>query len=289
MPLKSTVRRMLLDVGRPGRPLADALQVRRILTADDRVLPDFLIIGAQRGGTTSLYNYLGEHPLVCPSYRKEVHFFDYNFDKGLRWYRSHFPRREEMETSGGRRVTGESSPYYIFHPLAAERARATVPDVRLIALLRDPVERAISHYYMSRRDGFETASLEDALEREVKLLESGSEDEADWLRFNGSHSRQSYLRRGIYADQLARWKGQFPGEQLLVLRSEDLFANPAATIAIVQSFLGLPTQPLVDARPFNEGVRDAEADGGVRQWLREFYRPHNQRLEILMGRRFKWG
>src|SRR5438093_4320202 len=132
-------------------------------TSKLRVLPDFLIIGAQRAGTTSLYRYLSRHPAVAPAVlAKGAHYFDTAFDRGLPWYRGHFPTRmtaERIRAREGTFATGEGSPYYLFHPLAAERIAAALPGVKLVALLRDPVERASSHWVHEAERGFEQLSF----------------------------------------------------------------------------------------------------------------------------------
>jgi Sulfotransferase domain len=149
----------------------------RMLSAGRRPLPDFLILGAQRSGTTSLYNYLAAHPLVLPAVpSKGVHYFDKHADRSLRWYRAHFPtraqRRRREHPAGSPTVTGEGSPYYLFHPHGPARAAAAVPDARLIVMLRDPVERAYSHYQQEYARGFEDAgSFEAALDLEPSRLE----------------------------------------------------------------------------------------------------------------------
>ena len=124
-------------------------------TSPLRLLPDFLILGAQRCGTTSLYNYLAQHPSVGPLVlEKGAHYFSTNYDKSLAWYRSHFPMkwRAAAERRHGRPfVTGEGSPYYLFHPLAAQRVAKTLPHVKLLVMLRDPVERA--YFAVPPRDG----------------------------------------------------------------------------------------------------------------------------------------
>ena len=145
----------------------------RVLTAPARALPDFVILGAQKAGTTSLYAYLCAHPDVRAAARKEVHYFDLNYARGATWYRSMFPLAAGLarERRGGRRVlVGEASPYYLFYPLAAERAGAVVPSAQLIVLLRDPVERAWSHYRHEVKAGREPLEFEAALAAEPTRL-----------------------------------------------------------------------------------------------------------------------
>ena len=198
-------------------------RVVRRATSPLRALPDFLIIGAQRAGSSSLFAYVCAHPSVAEPTHKEIHFFDNNWFRGLDWYRRYFPLRARM----GGRITGEASPYYLFHPAAAGRVAETLPDVRLIAVLRDPVERAYSAYQLARRQGHETLEFEEALAREVERL-AGEEERilADPRYASVAHRRFSYRTRGLYAEQLERWYERFPREQLLVVRSEDLFAEP---------------------------------------------------------------
>ena len=141
----------------PQVKAAGRAAVRRyaLATAGRRVLPDFLIAGAKRGGTTSLWKWLQQHPGVLPMFPavqqiKSPHFFDIHWTRGERWYRSHFPTRAAVDRAAGRLgyrpVVGEASPYYMFHPFAPERVAATAPDAKVIMLLRDPVDRAYSNF-----------------------------------------------------------------------------------------------------------------------------------------------
>lgn len=180
-------------------------------------LPAFVIIGAQRCGTTSLHRWLSEHPSVTPATGKELQYLTLHYARGERWYRGHFPR-------GG--VSFEATPYYLFHPLAPERAAAALPHTRFVAVLRDPVERAWSHYLHSRAYGLEPLSFVDALAAEEERL-SGGDDRA--------RRAYSYAARGRYAEQLRRWYAHVPRERLHVLRTVDLAAGYAGLL----DFLGL--------------------------------------------------
>jgi hypothetical protein len=247
----------------------------RIATASERQAPDFIIIGTQRGGTTSMYRYLCEHPNVGAAFRKEVHFFDDYFDRGLDWYLAHFPRQGEYP------MVGEASPYYLVHPEAPERARRVVPGALLIALLRDPVARAWSQYHIKIKRGLETLPFAEALDREHERLT------ADPNPVGAAWRHHSYQARGEYAGQLERWLAAFPRERLLVLKSEDFFANPARELAGVHRFLGLPSMMPQGFKPYHL-AEYPPLDPVIARRLREYFAPHNTRLADLLGRDFGW-
>ena len=249
----------------------------------DVEVPAFLIIGAQRCGTTSLYNYLLGHPDIAPAARKELRFFDHRFDRGLDWYRAQF----SLATSSGT-VSGEATPYYLFHPHAPARTRACAPWARLIVLLRNPVDRAYSHYWHEVRRGHETLSFEEAIASEVERLAGERERMVDDDRYQSfNHQHYSYLARGHYADQLAAWTAHFPREQILVLRSEDLYREPAAAFDRTVAFLGLPPTSLIDQSAYNEG-RNPPMRGGTRRRLDAYFEAPNQQLQEFLGRDFSW-
>jgi hypothetical protein len=256
------------------------------VTAPLRGLPSALIIGAQKGGTTSLFNYLLQHPSVLPPLRKEVHYFDFNYSHGVRWYRGHFPYAARL---GRGSLTLEGSPYYLVHPLVPQRVAQLLPDVKLIALLRNPVDRALSHYQHEVRGGRESLSFEEALAREPERLaeeERRLQDEPNYYSYN--HHRYSYVRRGLYLEQLRRWAKHFPRAQLLVLSSERLFRDPVGTTALVQQFLGLETQPLRIDRPFVQREYNRNLPPEWRAKLATFFEPHNRGLFQWLGEEFDW-
>jgi len=164
-------------------------------------LIDFLIIGAQRCGTTSLYSYMVLHPQISSAKNKEVHYFDIFFYKGLDWYLSQFP---SLSSNNKNLITGESSPYYIFHPLAAKRIFKIIPKVKLIVLLRNPVERAYSHYHHIVKLGHESLTIEEAIKSEKERLDGETEKILSG-EFSFNHQHYSYLARGIYVDQLIQY------------------------------------------------------------------------------------
>jgi hypothetical protein len=218
-------------------------------------LPDFLVLGTQKGGTTTLQQLLIQHPGVCLAPGKEVHYFSKHWDQPTAWYASHYAGAAPQQRCG------DITPFYLFHPQAPKRIHSLLPNAQLIVLLRDPVERALSQYFHSVRLGFETLPLEDALAAEEERLSTGK------LQHLQEHS---YVSRSRYLEQLDRYLELFPGRQLLVLQSETLFADPTATWRQIEAFLDLPQAPCPAAAPkANAGQGEARAvTAGIRRDLR---------------------
>jgi hypothetical protein len=236
------------------RTLATAqLVAGRRGAAKNRLLPNAIILGAQKAGTTALFALLSRHSMVLTSCIKEVHYFDLHYDKGLDWYRAHFPLvREAEEVASGNTLPAvlEASPYYLFHPAVPTRIAQLIPSTRFIVLLRDPVARAWSHYWHERTRGYEWLSADVAFRSEAQRL--GGEEErllAEPRYRSHAHRHFSYLARSRYANQLERWFGLFPCPQFLVLRSEDLFASPATTLSLTLRFLELPDEADLQSAP----------------------------------------
>ena len=228
-------------------------------------LPDFLGLGVQKGGTTTLHRLLERHPSVFLPPVKEVHYFSLHFGEGETWYRNQFA------CAAPEQRCGEVTPYYLFHPKVPQRLHALLPEARLIVLLRDPVERALSQYFHSRRLGLEPLPLEDALAAEAERLQGAQEQLQAPDGRHRSHQEHSYIRRSRYQEQLPRWQALFPAEQLLVMRSEDLFKQPSAVWDRVLNFLELDPVPLPElAQPANSGSGEAaHVPVTVKQRLRE--------------------
>ncbi len=252
-------------------------------------LPDFVVIGAAKSGTTFFYHLLSQHPLVEPCAKKELHYFDMFFDEGVEWYRRCFPTPTWKD--GRRTITGEATPY-LAHPFAPERMTKVVPHARLIALLRNPVDRAYSHYWAASRKGNEVRTFEEAIDFEgVQLLgkEGGIPEREDCD--DGLNDDSEYLSMGVYADQLLRWSGFFAREQMLVLKSEDYFEDPAEFFEPVLGFLGLPHwKPEEEALGgrLNAGRYEGGMDQATRRRLEEYFAPHNEMLYDYLGRDLGW-
>ena len=253
-------------------------------TAAWRRLPDFVIVGAQRCGTTSLYRYLLRHPDVGGvRLGKGVHYFDTNAGEPLRWYQAHFPiDRQRIPAGRGPRLVGESSPYYMFHPAVPARLRAAAPDVKVIAVLRDPVERAHSQWVHETARGYETLGLMDALEAESLRL-VGQEERllADPRATSFSHQHHSYLARSQYAGQIERLWSTFGRDQVLVVPAAQLFEQPDVAWSKTLDFLGLAPFDI----PFT--VHNAHSYDALEPEAREFLESRladsNQRLVEMLG------
>ncbi len=248
----------------------------RISSAQLRATPSFVIIGAQRAGTTSVYNWLTSHPDVRAAYQKELHFFDgKNYDRGVRWYRSRFPILRSGE------ITGESTPHMLYNPLSAPRAASDLPpSTHFIVLLRDPVERAISHYWLSRRSGAETEDLRTALSLEAQRLRP---EESVFLdgRYSYAHHKFSYVARGDYAKQLQHWFRHVDRSRILVLESELLFN--AHELHKLTDRIGL--KPLARPLPALNAAERTDTDPDVVACLSEYFQPLNENLFELLERR----
>jgi len=268
------------------------LKKHRWLTGPVRLRPDFLIIGGEKCGTSSLYRYLEQHPNIAAASRKEVHYFDLNFDKGDNWYRGHFQyafRKWGSEhLMRQKRITGEASPYYLHHPHVPGRVHRFNPGMKLLVLLRDPVERTYSHYQHNKNRGHETLDIAAALNREEKLLPAAKSNfEQDPFFYSEVHHLFAYKDRSIYATQLENWFRHFPKDQFFITTSEEFYADPRATLGRVCEFLEVPAIERNDFPVFKQGTY-SPMDPELRKSLEEYFRPHNRRLEQLLGMKFPW-
>ena len=281
-----------------GRTLArrvvkSVARVYTVPTTAMRALPDFLIIGTQRGGTTSLYRYLEQHPAVLPAVlNKGIHYFDTNYGKGPNWYRSHFPttasKAFRRRRAGEPVLTGEGSPYYAFHPLAPGRITELLPNGRFILILRDPITRAHSQYQHEIARGFESLSFEEALKKEPERL-AGEEERliADPSYYSYEHQHHSYVARGMYLDQIRRWHEAVPHERLLILDSTAFFSDPDAAYREVLRFLGLSERSLATYDKMNAHSYDRMSADEL-TFLRSSFEAANRDLFEYLGRRFPW-
>jgi len=234
-----------------------------------------------KAGTTSLFEYLGSHPNVRKPRTKEIHFFDRNWEKGVRWYARRFPLAHTIPSRG---LTLDVTPSYLFDPHAPSRAADVVPNARVVVLLRDPIARAYSHYRHTRRNGHEDLTFDEALARETartaperdRYTHAGGRPDKALFRF-------SYAARGYYADQLARWLEHYPADRVLVLLAERLFADPAASTRRAAEFLGLPEADLDVGEAFNTGGSSDPIPPDIEHELRQHFAPYNANLAHLFA------
>jgi hypothetical protein len=283
-----------VSVSPPAKRMAHAVSVTAgRLTSRARMLPSFLIVGAQRCGTTSMYRTLSEHPAVRKSVlHKGVHYFDLNYGRPVSWYRAHFPLAAgailATRSAGAAPQTFESSPYYMFHPLAASRIAADLPGVKLLVLVRDPVERAYSAYAHERARGFEDQPFELALDLEPVRLDGAAERMAAEPGYlSVSHQHHAYRARGQYIEQLERLAGLVGRDAILVVDSGDFFAKPEPVYESVLDFLGLPLGDYPAFERHNARPRSALPET-VRAALDEHFRPYDERLTAWLGRKPSW-
>jgi hypothetical protein len=252
-----------------------------------RESPSFFVIGAQKSGSSALFSYLLRHPSVTGCKRKEPHYFTINYMRGHNWYRGQFPLRTLL-TRGAPRIVGEATPDYLFDVRSPERLSVYAPDAKLIAILRDPVSRAFSHYQETRDVGLESLSFSDALDREEERLAG----EVEKMRVDPayvSYARlwYSYTARGLYMEQVEHWQRYFSREQLLLLVTEDLLSRPAQTMQRVQRFLEVDecswdSYPIVNTRSY------AKLEPDLHDRLASIFAEPNRALYAYLGRDLNW-
>ena len=256
----------------------------RRMTAPWRASPDFLVAGAMKAGTSSLFHYLCLHPRIVPPLRKETHYFTVGHRAGREegWYRAHFPLRARL---GRGALTGEATPDYLFDPEVPPRIARALPGIRIILILRDPVTRAVSHYRHEVAQGREYLPLDEALrveeDRLARAKAAGPEGYETWMH-------ASYKARGLYLDQIRRLEAVIPRERILVLGSAALLLRPAEVVARATEFLGLPLEgtyefPLKNRSKVRDPVPDETLAG-----LAEHFAPHNARLFAHLGFEPDW-
>ena len=250
-----------------------------------RPLPDFIIIGAMKSGTTSLFTYLQQHPQLFPSSIKETKFFinPDRFAKGQAWYRAHFPLTRQISIGA---KTYEASPGYIFNPLAPKRIFELIPKVKIIAVLRNPTERAISHYFHEKRKGRESLPIDKALQEEEKRLEQAIKTK-DY--FSEAYLHCSYKRRGIYKEQIEWYLNYFPSQKILIFSSNELFVEPGNCLKRIFDFVGVDREfEIKDLVPCNVASNKSKVDASVYEYLNNYFMQHNEELYELIGKNYTW-
>ena len=243
--------------------------------------PKFLIIGFGKCGTTSLYAYLNNHPRVLRAVDKELHFFNNHFECGLEWYKAHFPPIPENKDF----MTGEATPWYINWGGVEQKVFQAFPEVQLLVVLRNPVARAVSHFYHNRKVGIEHRSFEEAMLSEIEKLQGITDpaqvDKSYWK------TEQGYLFVGFYLHFIKKWMSLFPKEQFLIIDNDDLSTEPVATMNQVFEFLGLPEHKLPIYQKHNSGSY-SPIDQEMYGQISNIFKTHNQKLEEYLARSFDW-
>lgn len=258
-----------------------------------RMTPSFILAGAQRCGTTSLFRALLDHPSILqPVNHKGVNYFDINYAKGWDWYQGHFPTRAvaamRTRAMSAAPMTFEASGYYCYHPHAAARIAKDLPDVKIMVMLRDPVERAFSAYRHEFARGFETETFDRALELEDERVEPElARMSSDPDYFSVAHRHHSYRRRGQYAEQLRRLIDGLGQAQVLVIDSQDFFTEPQEEYARILAFLGLPSHLPASFDRWNARPGSGMS-GFARDFLDSAFEPHDAALTELLGRVPSW-
>ncbi len=271
--------------------------------------PSFIICGTQKGGTTSLYYYLCDQPNISMAKYKEVHYFDLNYHRSIQWYKKHFYNIKSEKKI----AIGEISPLYMYFEEVPERIKALIPNVKLIFILRNPVNRAYSHYWHAINLGYEHLCFEEAIKKEEERLSRGD-------IFQRQH--YSYKDMGKYAIQLKRYMKYFPKEQMLILITEELKEEPAKVMKKIFEFLEIdanftsdkwnaqylkgkhpyflnlqrlkatiPPIPIVksiiafgiDTINLREGYPKMNME--IKKCLVDYFKPYNKELEKILGRK----
>ena len=258
------------------------------ITGPIRSLPAFIIIGTVRSGTTSLYYNICQHECVLTAAYDELGFFDSNYHLGLNWYRSLFPTlfsKWAVKQKTQFAITGEDTPFYIWNPLVAKRILKILPNIKLIVLFRNPVDRAYSNYHLAVREGSENLSFEDAIQVELKNLDKINDNIKQDV--NKYAIARSYIAKGFYADQLKIWLELFRFEQLIIISTEDLESNPQKTLDNIYDFLKIPKNHVLI--PEKQKIASyPKIKDETRKFLIDLYKKSNAELFTMIGQTFDW-
>ena len=258
------------------------------ITAPLRVLPDFLVIGSARSGSTSLYYNICNHPSILSAAYDEIGFFDSNYHLGMNWYRSMFPLKKDMKRIRDKTryaQTGEDTPFYFWKTEAANRINKILPQIKLITILRNPVERAYSNYHLGVRAGTEKSTFEEAVRKELATLNENKISAENIFKF--CNIRASYIAKSLYIYQMKIWFEIFSKDRLFVISTEEMEKSPSYAINQVYQFLGLPKYEHKFFEKRKQASYDKMSDN-IRKELEEFFKPYNEELFKLIGKSFEW-
>jgi ubiquinone/menaquinone biosynthesis C-methylase UbiE len=254
--------------------------------------PTYLIIGAAKCGTSSLHEYLMQNPCVGRVLTKQLHFYDLYYNRGMAWYKVCLPFVWEKfyvkNILKKNYATGEATAHYLNHPTSPKRVAETLPNVKIIVMLRNPIDRAYSHYQMEFNNGNEELSFEDAIDIEPDRINGEIEKIAtDETYLSKNYPHRAYLNGSMYAEQLKRWFEYFPKEQFHFVKTEDFNENPSRIYNDVLKFLDLPNYELSEYKKFRERKYE-KMNPETRSKLSSFFKSYNEELYSLTGIDFKW-
>lgn len=270
----------------------DWQQTYRVMTSPFRSVPDFIIAGEAKCGTTSLYRYIVSHPNVRAADKKEPNNFIV-YPDSMAMCRSHYAFKQigwwQKTIINRDSITGEASAEYFSRRYVAEKISKNLPGVKIIILLRDPVQRALSDWNMLHDAGILNDSFEEIVEKGIRWLQDTELrpilDDAGQLE----HSAIRVVLRGIYVDNLKRWMKHFDNNQLRVYTSEKLLNNPQSITEDVYRFIEIDPYTLSDQKQYRKGSYDTGTYTETLKTLSDFYAPFNEDLYQVLGYRLPWG
>lgn len=247
--------------------------------------PDFLIIGAQKCGTSSLFHYLSQHPDLNLPTLKEIQFFTLDYSRGWKWYEDQFPKKPFLS----RKLTGEASPYYLFHPMVPERVAKHLPKVKLIIMLRNPVDRAYSHFWHEKKNAMEWLdSFEEAISKEhERIAEEEQKLINNTITQSQSYRSFSYLGRGMYYRQISAWLKFYSIKQMYFIKSEGFFNNPETELTDLYRFLGIRQFIPESLTPQNTNIYP-QLEKGLRERVALKFEDDAIKLSAILGDKFVW-
>ncbi len=264
-----------------------------LLTGFLHTLPNFQIIGFPKCGTTSLFEYLLKHPVVYAPKGKEIDYFDRLYSKGINWYRVGFPsviQKFYVNTILKQPfLTGEATPRYLDSPHALKRIKKTIPNAKFIILMRNPIDRAFSHYNMNIGSDYEYRTFEDAIKHEVKRIEGRYEKmKKDENYYSWDYDLYGYLEHGKYVEKIRPWFDNFPKEQFLIIQTEKFKQDPSKIYNQTLKFLGLSPLELDEYHRYKKNKEQSKIEPKFRKQLEDYFKPYNEKLYKLIGQNFHW-
>tara|TARA_B100000586_G_scaffold21996_1_gene14543 strand:+ start:1374 stop:2246 length:873 start_codon:yes stop_codon:yes gene_type:complete len=260
------------------------------LSSGVRVLPDFIVIGVGRGATTTLHHNLSKNPCVFSAAYDEIGFFDENYHLGEDWYRSLFPTKYTKNKTikdHNHFLSFEVTPSYIRKPWAARRIKQVLPHAKLIAILRNPVDRTYSHYNMGVNESNEQRSFEDVIKKdliELKKFKNSNTKSDDYFK---TVVENSFLARGLYVEQLKIWFKIFDKKQIHITTTENLAMNPDKTFSEIFNFLEIPDYKIPKLENKRKG-NYLPMSKEMKIQLSNYFKPYNEELYELIEQKFNW-